>query len=131
MAKQVSTTMLEVFHAIKIGYLPKRTCFSIDKMIAGTQIATLDHNHNVARDPVSITKILFEFVRIKVNNIQNTEKIHYFLQFSYWQVTGYAQISSNLITHGNACLRSLNNLEIIIFLLLIFELLRINFLERA
>ena len=35
MTKQVNTTMLEVFHAVKIGYLPKKTCFSINKMIAG------------------------------------------------------------------------------------------------
>ena len=37
--EQVNTTMLEVFHAVKIGYLPKKACFSIDKMITGTQIA--------------------------------------------------------------------------------------------
>ena len=39
MTEQVNTTMLEVFHAVKIGYLPKKACLSIDKMIAGTQIA--------------------------------------------------------------------------------------------
>ena len=61
MTEQVNTTMLEVFHAVKIGYLPKKTCFSIDKMIAGTQIAALDHNHNVNREQVSITEILFDF----------------------------------------------------------------------
>ena len=62
MTKQVNTTMLEVFHATKIGYLPKKTCFNIDKMIAGTQIAVLDHNHNVNREQVSITEVLFDFV---------------------------------------------------------------------
>ena len=82
MTEQVNTTMLEVFHAVKIGYLPKKTCFSIDKMIAGTQIAALDHNHNVNREQVSITEILFDFAWIEVNNTQNTEKIQYFLQFS-------------------------------------------------
>ena len=39
MTEQVNTTMLEVFRAVKIGYLPKKTCFSIDKMIPATQIA--------------------------------------------------------------------------------------------
>ena len=82
MTKQVNTTMLEVFHATKIGYLPKKTCFNIDKMIAGTQIAVLDHNHNVNREQVSITEVLFDFVWIEVNNKQNTEKIQYLLQFS-------------------------------------------------
>ena len=82
MTEQLNTTMLEVFHAIKIGYLPKKTCFSIDKMIAGMQIAVLDHNHNVNSEQVSITEILFDFSRIEVNNTQNIEKIQYFLQFS-------------------------------------------------
>ena len=82
MTEQVNKTMLEVFHAVKIGYLPKKTCFNIDKMIAGTQIAALDHNHNVNREQVSITEILFDFVRIEVNNKQNTEKIQYLLEFS-------------------------------------------------
>ena len=76
MTEQVNTTMLEVFHAVKIGYLPKKTCFSIDKMIAGTQIAgSLDHNHNVNRKQMSITEILFDFARIEINNKQNTETI--------------------------------------------------------
>ena len=51
-------------------------------MIAGMQIAALDHNHNVNREQVSITEILFDFVRVEVNNKQNTEKIQYLLQFS-------------------------------------------------
>ena len=57
-------------------------------MIAGMQIAALDHNHNVNREQVSITEILFDFVRIEVNNKQNTEKIQYLLEFSKWQVIG-------------------------------------------
>ena len=52
MTQQVNTTMLEVFHATKIGYLPKKTFFQMEKMIAGTQIAALDHNHSVNRDQV-------------------------------------------------------------------------------
>ena len=51
-------------------------------MIAGTQIAALDHNHNVNREQVSITEILFDFVRVEVNNKQNTEKTQYLPQFS-------------------------------------------------
>ena len=51
-------------------------------MIAGTQIAAMDHNQNVNREQVSITEILFDFARIEVSNTQNTEKIQYFLQFS-------------------------------------------------
>ena len=82
MTEQVNTTMLEVFHAVKIGYLPKKTCFSIDKMIPATQIAALDHNHNVNREQVSITEFVFDFARTEVNNKENTEKIQYFLQFS-------------------------------------------------
>ena len=57
-------------------------------MIAGMQIAALDHNHNVNREQVSITEILFDFVRVEVNNKQNTEKTQYLLQFSKWQVIG-------------------------------------------
>ena len=50
MTKQINTTMLEVFHALKIAYLPfKKTFFGIEKMIVGRQIAALDHNHNVNR----------------------------------------------------------------------------------
>ena len=51
-------------------------------MIAGTQIAALDHNLNINREKVSITEILFDFTRTEVNNKQNTEKIQYFLQFN-------------------------------------------------
>ena len=50
MTKQINKTMLEVFHALKIAYLPKKTFFGIEKMIAGRQIAALDHNHNVNRE---------------------------------------------------------------------------------
>ena len=57
MTEQINTTKLEVFHTVKIGCLSKKTGVNIDKMIAGTQIAALDHNHNVTRDQVSITEI--------------------------------------------------------------------------
>ena len=78
----VNTTMLEVFHVVKIDYLPKKTCFSIDKIIAGTRITALDYNHNVNRQQVSIIEILFDFARIEVHNKQDTEEIQYFLQFN-------------------------------------------------
>ena len=57
MTEQINTTKLEVFHTVKIGCLSKKTCVSIDKMIAGTQIAALDHNHIVTGDQVRITEI--------------------------------------------------------------------------
>ena len=51
--------MLEVFHALKIAYLPKKTFFGIEKMIAGTQIAALNHNHSVNREQVQTTIMFF------------------------------------------------------------------------
>lgn len=50
MTEQVNTTLLEVFHSLKIRYLPKSTFFKMEKMIAGTQLAILDHNNNVNRE---------------------------------------------------------------------------------
>ena len=43
---------LEVFHSLKIRYLPKNIFFEQDKMIAGAQLAALDHNHNIERSQV-------------------------------------------------------------------------------
>ena len=57
--QQINTTMLEVFHVLKIAYLPKRTFFEIDKLIASTQIATLDHNQYVNREQVQANNIFF------------------------------------------------------------------------
>ena len=51
---QVNTTLLEVFHSAKIRYLPKQVYFRMEKMIAGTQIAALDHNHSVSREQVKL-----------------------------------------------------------------------------
>ncbi|XP_057308714.1 uncharacterized protein LOC130646995 [Hydractinia symbiolongicarpus] len=45
MNEQIHTTMLEVFHSLKIRYLPKSSIFGMEKMIAGTQLAILDHNN--------------------------------------------------------------------------------------
>ena len=53
MTEQVNTTVLEVFHAVKIRYLPKSTFYQMEKMIAGTQLAALDHNNSVNREQVS------------------------------------------------------------------------------
>lgn len=53
MNEQIHTTMLEVFHALKIRYLPKSSFFGMEKMLAGTQLAILDHNNNCNRAQVS------------------------------------------------------------------------------
>ena len=53
MTEQVNTTLLEVFHAKKVSYLPKRTLFRMEKMVAGTQIAALDHSSIINRSQVS------------------------------------------------------------------------------
>ena len=53
MTEQVNATLLEIFHAKKVSYLPKSTFFRMEKMVAGTQIAALDHNNNINRSQVS------------------------------------------------------------------------------
>ena len=72
--EQVTTTMLEDFHALKIAYLPKKTFLGIDKMIADTKIAALDHNHNVNREQVQTTIIqaTIIFFAISINLIYRT-----------------------------------------------------------
>ena len=40
---------LEVFHSLMLKYLPKRKHFSYRGMVARTQLAALDHNHNCNR----------------------------------------------------------------------------------
>ena len=66
--------MLEDFHALKIAYLPKKTFLGIDKMIADTKIAALDHNHNVNREQVQTTIIqaTIIFFAISINLIYST-----------------------------------------------------------
>ena len=59
MLEQVQTTMLEVFHAMNIAYLPKKTFFGIEEMIASAQIAALDHYNNVNREQVQTTNRFF------------------------------------------------------------------------
>ena len=72
--EQVTTAMLEDFHALKIAYLPKKTFLGIDKMIADTKIAALDHNHNVNREQVQTTIIqaTIIFFAISINLIYST-----------------------------------------------------------
>ena len=53
MTDKVNTTLLEIFHAKKVSYPPKSTFFRMEKMVAGAQIAALDHNNNVHRSQVS------------------------------------------------------------------------------
>ena len=43
------TGELEVFHSLMLKYLPKRKHFSYRSMLAHTQLAALDHNHNCNR----------------------------------------------------------------------------------
>ena len=52
MTEQVNMTMLEIFHGVKIRYLPKSIFYKMEKMFAGTQLAALDHNNNVNRSQV-------------------------------------------------------------------------------
>ena len=48
----VNTTLLEVFHSLKIRYLPKSIFYRMEKMIAGTEISALDHNNIILREEV-------------------------------------------------------------------------------
>lgn len=59
MTDKIYTTYLEVFHSIKIRYLPKSVVFNMEKMIAGTELAALDHNYSVNRDQVNSIKTLY------------------------------------------------------------------------
>ena len=47
--ENIFTTYLEVFHALKIRYLPKSIFYEEEKMLAGARLAALDHNYNVDR----------------------------------------------------------------------------------
>ena len=43
------TGALEVFHSLMLKYLPKRKHFTYSGVLARTQLAALDHNHNCSR----------------------------------------------------------------------------------
>ena len=65
--KQTHTTLLEVFHASKIWYLPKSVFCGMEKTLGGTQLVALDHNNNVNRQQVFLKKCfgLVSFVLTK------------------------------------------------------------------
>ena len=44
------TLMVQVYHSVMTKYVPKRIHFSLEGMIARTQLAALDHNFNVGRE---------------------------------------------------------------------------------
>ena len=71
MNEGIYTTLLEIYHSVKIRYLPKSIFFSMEKMIAGTQLAVLDHNHNVDREQVIYLQP-YIFVLKSVYNIYST-----------------------------------------------------------
>ena len=54
MNEKVYTTYLEVFHSLKIRYAPKSIFYGMEKMVAATQLAALDHNNNVNRKQVNV-----------------------------------------------------------------------------
>ena len=51
MNENIYATCLEVFHSVKIRYVPKQICYEQDKTVAGLSPA-LDFNHNVNRSHV-------------------------------------------------------------------------------
>jgi len=52
----IYTTYLEVFHSLKIRYLPKSIFFEKEKMISGVKLAAMDHNYNVGREQATKKK---------------------------------------------------------------------------
>ena len=52
MNENVYTTYLEVYHSVRVRYLPKSSFFEAEKMLAGSQLAALDHNNSVGREQV-------------------------------------------------------------------------------
>ncbi|XP_052767015.1 uncharacterized protein LOC128207876 [Mya arenaria] len=48
------TGALESYHALLLKYMPKRIHYSLEGMIARTQLAALDHNHNVNRAQATV-----------------------------------------------------------------------------
>ena len=72
MSENVSTAALEVFHSLKIRYLPKSIFYEKEKMVAATELAVMDHNLNVNRAQVSI-------LYIKGRNFRGTKTATRFL----------------------------------------------------
>lgn len=50
------TGNLEVYHSLLLKYAPKRQHFSYAGMVARTQLAVMDHNHNTGRKQATIKK---------------------------------------------------------------------------
>ena len=50
------TGNLEVYHSMMIKYCPKRQHFSHEGMVAKTQLAVLDNNHNCSRNQAVVKK---------------------------------------------------------------------------
>ena len=48
------TLMVQVYNSVMTKYVPKRIHFSLEGMIARTQLAALDHNFNVGREHSTI-----------------------------------------------------------------------------
>ena len=48
--ENIYATCLEVFHSLKISYVPKKIFYEQDKMVAGTEMSALDFNNNVLTD---------------------------------------------------------------------------------
>ena len=73
MHENIYTTYLKVFHSVKIRYVPKQIFFEQDKMVAGTELAALDFNHDVNRSQVIhrfiVSQILSESLVIHVQTI--------------------------------------------------------------
>ncbi|XP_057300274.1 uncharacterized protein LOC130630704 [Hydractinia symbiolongicarpus] len=72
--ENIFTTHLEVFHALKIRYLPKSVFNEQEKMHTGMKLAALDHNLNINRNQVKNT-CFFCFLNTSV-------KLHYKMIFN-------------------------------------------------
>ena len=59
LVKDVAKLNENVFHALKIRYIPKSIFFEQEKMIAGVELAALDHNLNINRGQVIYFTILY------------------------------------------------------------------------
>ena len=69
----VATTMLEVYNSLYLKYLSNIQRFSYEKMVAGTQLAALDHKKNVQRNHVSY-----------IYNVRIPIETAHFLCFGYY-----------------------------------------------
>ena len=70
------TGILEVYHSVLTKYCPKRQHFSYRGMVAQTQLAALDHNHNTERNQATTAtgkekryKLVFQ--KPRNNELQN------------------------------------------------------------